>query len=169
MARKLPIPISREDYEKLLKATDDKELKACMMLMFEGGMRISEVVGFKDRVPPLTKDKVTDSSIRIISGKGGKDRIIPRPKRFNKTALALLPLKIKRRTIQRHITKLGDKVLKKHITPHMLRHGFVTYLIDMGRPLHEVQMLAGHSRLDTTGIYLHANPKKAIEGARDVF
>jgi hypothetical protein len=30
-------------------------------------------------------------------------------------------------------------------------------------------MLAGHSRLDTTGIYLHANPKEAVEGARDVF
>jgi len=38
-----------------------------------------------------------------------------------------------------------------------------------GRPLHEIQMLMGHSRLDTTGIYLHANPRQAIEGAQNVF
>jgi site-specific recombinase XerD len=30
-------------------------------------------------------------------------------------------------------------------------------------------MLAGHSNISTTGIYLHANPKIAIEKARDVF
>ena len=64
---------------------------------------------------------------------------------------------------------MGSTVLKKEITFHTLRHGFCSHLAEMGRPLHEIQMLAGHSRLDTTGIYLHANPKKAIQGATDVF
>lgn len=169
MARKLPIPISRKDYEEILKACKDRELKAVMMLMFEGGMRISEVVGLKDKIPPLSQDRVESSSIRILAGKGRKDRIVPRPKRFTEAGRKLLPLKIKRRTIQRQITKLGLKVLKKHITPHTLRHGFATFLLDSGRPLHEVQMLLGHARLDTTGVYLHANPTRAIQGARDVF
>jgi len=35
--------------------------------------------------------------------------------------------------------------------------------------LHQVQMLMGHSRLDTTGIYLHANPKEAIDKAQELF
>lgn len=169
MAKKLPKIINQEEFEKLLKAEPNKQMKLAMLLGFEAGLRISEIVGWKDRVPQLTKDRIESASIRVISGKGGKDRIVPRPKRINEKAIKLLPLKISRRTLQRRITDLGKKVLKKHITFHTLRHGFCSHLVNSGRPIHEIQMLAGHSRLDTTGIYLHANPKKAIEGARDVF
>ena len=181
--RKLPKIIIQEEFEKLLAATLKlekeakgknrklrlKQYRIAMLLGFEAGMRISEVVGFKDRVPALTKDKVESASIRILSGKGGKDRIVPRPKRLNQTAVDMLPLKLKRRALQDFVTKLGQKVLKKQITFHTLRHGFASHLLNSGRPIHEVQMLLGHSRLDTTGVYLHANPVKAIEGARDIF
>jgi len=81
----------------------------------------------------------------------------------------MLPLTINRRPLQSFITELGRKVLDKKISFHTLRHGFGSHLAGSNRPLHEIQMLMGHSRLDTTGIYLHANPKKAIEGAREVF
>ena len=131
-------------------------------------MRISEIVGYKDKVPPLTPDRVDEVSIKIISGKGGKDRIVPRPKRLNEKAKSMLPLKIKRRTLQDRFKKLSFKVLNKNLHFHSLRHGFCSHLAQT-RPLHEVQMLAGHSRLDTTGIYLHADPKKAIGAARDAF
>jgi len=169
MGRKLPKIINQEEFERLFKAEDDKKIKLAMLLGFEAGMRISEIVGFKDRVPALTQDRVESASIRIIFGKGGKDRIVPRPKRLNENALKMLPLKLNRRTLQRKVTALGKKILKKDISFHTLRHGFITHLIEHGRPLHEIQMLAGHSRLDTTGIYLHANPIKAIQGATDVF
>lgn len=167
--RKLPKIINQEEFEKLFKAEKDKKIKLAMLLAFEGGLRISEVVGYKDRIPALTKDRVEDASIRIESGKGKKDRIVPRPKRLNETAKNMLPLKIPRRTLQYKVTQLGKQVLDKHITFHTLRHGFGSHLAGSGRPLHEIQMLMGHSRLDTTGIYLHANPVKAIEGASEVF
>jgi len=61
------------------------------------------------------------------------------------------------------------KLLNKKISFHSLRHGFGSHLASMGRPIHEIQMLMGHSRMDTTGIYLHANPKAAVEGARELF
>ena len=181
MAKKLPKIITQEEFEKLfatgLKLRDkSKKRKSlinnymiAMLLGFEAGLRISEIVGFKNRVPSLTRDKIEDASIRVISGKGGKDRIVPRPKRFNEKAVALLPLKIGRRSLQKFTTKLGKDILGKHITFHTLRHGFGSHLAGSNRPLHEIQMLMGHSRLDTTGIYLHANPKTAIAGARDVF
>ncbi len=181
--KKLPKIISQEEFELLLKEADKlekktrsklkrrrlRECRIAMLLGFEAGMRISEIVGFEDKVPALTKDKVESASIRIVSGKGGKDRIVPRPKRLNQIAVDLLPLKLKRRALQDFVTKLGDKVLHKQITFHTLRHGFASHLLNSGRPIHEVQMLLGHSRLDTTGVYLHANPVKAIEGARDIF
>ncbi|KKM88826.1 hypothetical protein LCGC14_1254820 [marine sediment metagenome] len=163
-----------------------KKYRIAMLLGFEAGMRISEITGFKGiskrtnkktgqvvvketEVPALTKERVESASIRIVSGKGGKDRIVPRPKRLNQTAVDLLPLNLKRRALQHFITTLGFKVLKKEISFHTLRHGFASHLLNSGRPIHEVQMLLGHSRLDTTGVYLHANPVKAIEGARDIF
>jgi len=169
MVKKLPQIITKEEYEKLLEAEKGKEYKLAYMLGFEAGMRISEIVGWKEKVPALTADRVDEVSIRIISGKGGKDRIVPRPKRLNETAKKMLPLNIKRRNLQHRFKKLSLKILGKDLHFHCLRHGFCTYLVNQGRPLHEVQMLAGHSRLDTTGIYLHTDPRKAIESARGVF
>jgi len=169
MAKKLPKIINQEEFELLLKAEKDKKFKLAYLLGFEGGMRISEIIGYKDRIKPLSKEQIEGNNIRIISGKGEKDRIVPKPKRMTEKAIKLLPLKIKRRTLQDKITKLGKKVLNKHITFHTLRHGFCSHLANSGMPLHQVQMLAGHSNLQTTGIYLHANPKEAIEKAQELF
>ena len=177
MAFKLPKTITQEEFEQIFKAakrSEDKFRKQVMLGMIlglEAGMRISEVIGHKGKkniIEPLTKDQIEDASIRINQGKGRKDRMVPRPKRVTDAVIKLLPLTISRRTLQRRVVELGRKVLKKEITFHTLRHGFGSHLAQK-RPLHEVQMLMGHSRLDTTGIYLHANPKEAIDKAREVF
>jgi len=181
--KKLPKIITQEEFEKLFseaKKIEDKakskvrkkrikEYRIAMLLGFEAGMRISEIVGFKDIVPKLIKTKVDNASIRIESGKGKKDRIVPKPKRFNQTAINLLPLNLKRRSLQVFIEKLGKDVLNKKISFHTLRHGFGTHLANNDRPLHEIQMLMGHSNLATTSVYLHADPKVAIDKAREVF
>lgn len=181
--KKLPKIINQEEFEQLFEAATKREKAAkskarkltikqyriAMLLGFEAGLRISEIVGYIDRVPPLAKEQVEQSHIRVISGKGEKDRMTPRPKRFNEVARQMLPLKIKRRALQLFVTTLGKEILNKPISFHTLRHGFGSHLAGQNRPLHEIQMLMGHARLDTTGIYLHANPKQAIEGARDVF
>ena len=172
--RKLPKIITQEEFEKIFEAEKDKEYKLSFLLGFEAGMRISEIVGLKNKdetwkINPLMPDKIESAQIRIEQGKGQKDRIVPRPKRVNENAIKMLPLKKTRRALQWKITKLGREVLNKEITFHTLRHGFGSHLANAGRPLHEIQMLMGHSRLDTTGIYLHASPQKAIQGASDVF
>lgn len=169
MAKKLPKIISQEEFEKLLKAEKKKEFRLAYLLGFEAGMRISEIVGLPGRIEPLSKEQIEGGNIRIIRGKGAKDRIVPKPKRMTEKAIAMLPLKIPRRTLQGRITRLGEKVLNKHITFHTLRHGFCSHLANSGMQLHQVQMLAGHSNLQTTGIYLHANPKQAIEKAQELF
>ncbi len=190
MAKKLPRIISQEEFEKLHDAAIKiekssgkkrskriRQYRLAMILGFEAGMRISEIVGYESKqneikywkIKPLNQTQIEGNSIKVIGGKGGKDRMVPKPKRINQRAIDMLPLTISRRSLQSFITKLGKNVLNKEMSFHTLRHGFVTHLVNQGRPLHEVQMLAGHSRLDTTGIYLHANPTKAIEGARDSF
>lgn len=183
MVKKLPKIITKEEFEQIfteayisenktkkkLRKNRIRKYRIAMLLGFEAGMRISEIVGLEGRVPELNKSNIEKEAIRIIEGKGKKDRVVPKPKRLNDKAIKLLPLNIKRRALQSFVTKLGKNVLKKKITFHTLRHGFASHLVNNNIPLHEVQMLMGHSRLDTTGIYLHANPKKAIKSARESF
>lgn len=215
---KLPKIINQEDFEIIfrnalkLKTENKKQYRLALLLGFEAGMRISEIVGLKAfecksckssvmpsriegkrvwtcdackreltpsemrrtpserwEIEPLMPADVSDTFIRVKKGKGGKERIVPRPKRMTDSAKALLPLKLKRRTIQKVIEELSEKYLDKKISFHTLRHGFCSHLANSGRPLHEIQMLAGHSRLDTTGIYLHANPEKTIKETIDAF
>jgi len=187
MARKLPNIIIQEDFEKLINANILQEKKSkienykkrlveyriSMLLGFESGLRISEIVGYSINgviiVPTLKKENIEEKWIRIISGKGKKDRITRRPKRLTNKAVLMFPLSIRRRSLQYYFTKLGEKILGKHITFHTLRHGFCSHLANEGQPLHEIQMMAGHSRLDTTGIYLHARPEGAIKRADEIF
>jgi len=140
-----------------------------MILGFESGMRISEIVGYADRIKPLTKEQVSNSSIKILSGKGERDRIVPRPKRLNQKAVDSLPLTISRRSLQGFITKLGKKVLNKDITFHTLRHGFATHYYNKTHDLRGTQMLLGHARIDTTTIYAHVNPEDLLKRVEEVF
>jgi integrase len=175
--RKLPKFITLEEYNKIVEHI--KKEQPCswqqyliaITLSFQAGLRISEIIGYKDRVPALTSDKIdlNQHTIRIDSGKGQKDRIVPLPKVLTEKHIKMLPITLSRRSLQLFVTKLGKELLNKEISFHSLRHGFGSHLASSGRPIHEIQMLMGHSRMDTTGIYLHANPKQAVDGARELF
>jgi site-specific recombinase XerD len=171
----------------LFAAEKNKKFKLAYLLGFEAGLRISEIVGYKGKsrrknkktsevivkdieIPQLGKVNINleQHSIKIL-GKGTKERIVPLPKRFNQTAYNMLPLNLPRRTLQDAIKRIGKRVLGKNIHFHSLRHGFASHLQESGMDLAKIQLLMGHSRLDTTGIYLHANPIKALEAAREAF
>ncbi len=179
MGRKLPKIITKEEYEALFKAVQKakhkrkKEYLLAVILAAEAGLRISEILGYERKngnpIQPLTKEQIDlkGHRIQIRGAKGDKDRVVPCPKKLGESVMKMLPLKIKRRALQRFITNLGWNVLHKSISFHTLRHYFGTQCAETMQ-LHQVQILMGHSNLSTTGIYLHANPTKAIEAAREV-
>ena len=163
--------IDIEEFKKLLAAEKDKKYKLIYVLGFGSGLRISEILGYLNKIPKLTKDRIDleKHSMRIL-GKRGKERIAMTNPWINKTNIQLLPIDIPRRTVQGRISRLGEKVLGRKITFHTLRHGWANHLLNVKKlSVAQVQMLGGWSRMDTLGIYAKANPVDAINEAFEIF
>lgn len=72
-------------------------------------------------------------------------------------------------TIRRYVRRLAEAAQVKW-SPHMLRHSFVTHLLEAGRPIHVVRDLAGHRNVATTLNYYATvfddDRREAIESLR---
>jgi len=170
MSNKLITYIKEEEFDKLLKAEKKREFKLAYLFAFGSGLRISEIIGYKRKdnkaIEPLNSSQIDlqAKTIRVNGGKGMKDRIGPLFPGFNESYLKLLPLKIKRSTLQSHFKVLCKKVLGRDCHFHELRHGFGVMSTIKGVPMPFLQQALGHQRLDTTGIYTRASPEEMLKG-----
>lgn len=176
LPRRLPDSLTEADVEALL-AEPDPELpielrdKAMMEILYGCGLRVSELTGLR-----VDQVNLRQGVVRI-SGKGGKERLVPLGEeavdwllRYMKEARAELlkgrscdalfpgnrPAAMTRQTFWYRIKHYAARVgIRKHLSPHTLRHAFATHLLNHGADLRVVQMLLGHSDLSTTQIYTH--------------
>jgi integrase/recombinase XerD len=173
--RSLPKALAEREIEGLLHAPDVSTTlglrdRAMLELMYASGLRVSELVEL-----PLAALNTRQGVLRI-TGKGGKDRLVP----VGEVALEYIqsylaqarPLLAKGRQppalflskrgegmtrqmfwtlVKRHALSVG--INSKRISPHVLRHSFATHLLNHGADLRALQMLLGHSALSTTQIY----------------
>jgi integron integrase len=75
-------------------------------------------------------------------------------------------------TLQKAVKRASELCqFTKRVTVHTLRHSFATHLLESGVPLTDIQKLLGHSRLETTGIYIHvaAPLERRIKSPLDSF
>ncbi len=179
--KNIPDVLNRDEVEKLLEAPSGRKAasvrdKAILELMYATGLRVSEI---KD----LKKTNVNlDAAFVKCSGKGGKERIVPMGsvarkavQRYFENARVKLASKkgddhlflsklgkgLSRQSIWKMIRKYAKLAgIKKHITPHTLRHSFATHLLEGGAELRGVQEMLGHADISTTQIYTHINKER---------
>lgn len=179
--KNIPDVLNRDEVERLLEAPSNKGWmgirdRAILELMYAAGLRVSEVKDLKKTSINL------EAGFVKCSGKGGKERIVPigrvaakalhryiekeRDKLCRKTGddhlfLSRLGRKISRQSLWKMMQKYAAETgIKKHITPHTLRHSFATHLLEGGADLMGVQEMLGHADISTTQIYTHVNKEK---------
>lgn len=172
----LPKFLSYDEVQKLIEEGYKTNTVYGMIIktLFITGMRVSELSNLK--IEDLFLD---DNKIKVVQGKGKKDRIVLINDELKKELLMHLKNRkrgylfesthvkqFSKRRLQQIVQETGLKAhITKKVTPHILRHSMATYLLNKGLRLDQVQLLLGHTNPRTTEIYA----KTSLEAVKNDF
>ncbi len=168
----LPKFLSEAEVDALLAAAHGRPpaqalvMVAALEILYATGLRVSELLA-------LPANALTgDSALLMVSGKGGRERMVPLSDAARAAAARLHP----RRPRPRHLfpgrdpaqplTRQAFAVNLKlvaleagldpaRVSPHVLRHSFASHMLARGADLRSLQLLLGHADIATTQIYTH--------------
>ena len=188
-ARPLPKMISQAEVEQLLEAARARAQSAsgnalprawrllCLIeLLYATGLRVSELVGLSVQAATAERDFI------LVRGKGGRERLVPVSAAAREALTAYLGFRKKSGAAgskwlfpsfgaEGHLTRqhfaLELKALAREaglkadkLSPHVLRHGFASHLLEGGADLRAVQQMLGHADISTTQIYTHVQAER---------
>jgi len=184
LEKRLPVYLTETEMKKIFdgaqrdQSDQGKRNYVMLTLLYATGMRVTELT-------QLTLGDIQfDSGLLTISGKGGKERLVPLPipimnvmkEYLNDVHPKLITRKgapkiddflfpvcyghtirpISRQAFWGILKRLADPLIdKKHISPHKLRHSLATHMLQKGVDLRSLQLLLGHENLSTVEIYTH--------------
>lgn len=184
LGRSLPKALSEAEVDRLLQAPDaGKALelrdRTMLELLYACGLRVTELTSLQ-----LSQLSLNQGVVRVF-GKGNKERLVPvgeealrwlqrymagtRAELLNGVPSDVLfpsrrGTQMTRQTFWYRIKIYAQRAgIRKHLSPHTLRHAFATHLLNHGADLRVVQMLLGHSDLSTTQIYTHVAQQRMQE------
>lgn len=173
----LPVFVKEADMDRIIERSNFKEgFEGCrdrliIEMFYTTGMRLSELIGLKDRDIDFYNSTLT------VLGKRNKQRIIPFDVELKrdiseyinvrdeyltggnksgslfvlKSGEAMYPLKVYN-LVKRSLAKF---VSIKKKSPHVLRHTFATSMLNNEASLESIKELLGHESLETTQVYTH--------------
>lgn len=174
---RFPKTLSEANVDALLTAPDTNLAlgmrdRAMLETLYATGLRVTELVSLK-----LLDVNLDEGVVRVVMGKGGKDRLVPLgaeavhwmqsylgsgrptllgPKRSDALFITTRGSAMTRQSfwliVKKYALRAGITV---PLSPHVLRHAFATHLLNHGADLRVVQLLLGHADISTTQIYTH--------------
>lgn len=139
--------------------------RAVLLLLYGAGLRIAEALSLTGACIPL-------GETLIVTGKGGKQRVVPLlpvirdglddylakcPWPLERSAALFRGAKggpLSQGMVQKAMARARIALgLPATATPHALRHSFATHLLGAGADLRSLQELLGHASLGSTQIY----------------
>jgi integrase/recombinase XerD len=167
---KLPVVLSAAEVERFLAHVDILQHRIVLTLCFGSGLRISEAVSLK-----ITDIDSQRMLIRVEQGKGAKDRytllsarVLPILRQYwkmHRSRYWLFPgwypnTHVQPETVRQACKTAAQRAgIAKNVTPHTLRHSFATHLLESGTDTRIIQVLMGHSSIETTAKYLSVSPE----------
>jgi site-specific recombinase XerD len=176
---RLPAVLSQEEVHRLFACVKTPHNHAYLTTVYACGLRLQE--GLHLEVSDIDSNRML---VHVHRGKGAKDRYVPLPKRTlellrrhwtthhhprllfpalgrsgqgAKDAEAPMAKSSVQGAFRGAKTEAG--IIKKNVTVHTLRHSYATHLLEAGVNLRAIQRYLGHTRLETTMIYLHLTQK----------
>jgi integrase/recombinase XerC len=181
--KKLPRPLAEDAARRMIGAVAQQSTQpwigardtAVLTLLWGCGLRISEALSLRESDAPL------GPSLRI-TGKGGKERLVPVlpvARSAVDAYLAICPFTLEPggplfravrggplnpRTIQNVMQTARMQLgLPASATPHAMRHSFATHLLGAGGDLRAIQELLGHASLSTTQAYTSVDSVRLMD------
>jgi site-specific recombinase XerD len=186
--QKAPVVMSVNEVKRLLAVARPLKAKVMLSIAYGTGMRAGEVCRLK--VGDIDGDQMI---IRVVQGKGRKDRQVKLPNDLLGLIRAWWPVRSKRLdagtplqerwlfpggkdegpTSARQFGRLFQETVRmagitKRGTLHSLRHSFATHLLESGVDIRVIQAMLGHSKLDVTARYTQVakDDRQGRESAR---
>jgi integrase/recombinase XerD len=183
---KLVSYLTHDEMQAVLDAPDPHSRdgvrdRAMLHVAFAAGLRVSELVGL--RVDDVTLQP--QPAIHVM-GKGRRERTLPLWKTTAKALRAWLALRgdapcpelflNARRApltrdgfeyiLQKHVAVAAaavHSIRKKRVSPHVLRHSCAMHTLEATHDIRKVALWLGHSSVQTTEIYVRADPTEKLE------
>ena len=170
--KRLPSFIKESEIVDLIKSIEFDDSfsglrdKLLIMLFYQTGIRLSEIIGLDD-------SSIRGDEVKVL-GKRNKERIIPISKNVMEVVSQYLVQKAKEFPNSDYffITDSGNKMYEKFVyrkvnhylslvsskqkkSPHILRHSFATHMLNNGADLNAIKEILGHENLAATQVYTH--------------
>lgn len=160
--------------------------RAMLHLCFAAGLRVSELLTL-----PLTALTFSPTPTIHVQGKGRRERALPLWKQTADDLRAWLAVRgaisVPEVFLSTHghaMTRMGfthmlhkyarlaaqrcPSLKAKHITPHVLRHTCAMIILQATGDLRKVSLWLGHADMQTTEVYLRADPTEKLEALEAV-